>query len=112
MTVFEKIIQREIPANILYEEEDFVVIADVNPQAPVHALIIPKKVIARIGEAGEGDAAVLGKMLAASGKIARQLGVYDSGYRLVINHGADDGETVPHLHIHLMGKRKLDWPPG
>ena len=112
MTIFEKIVRREIPAQIVYEEDDFLVINDINPQAPVHVLMIPKKVIPRVGEASEEDAAVLGKMLAASGKIARQLGVYDSGYRLVINHGADGGETVPHLHIHLLGKRKLAWPPG
>jgi histidine triad (HIT) family protein len=112
MTIFEKIARREIPAEILYEEEDFLVIRDINPQAPVHVLMIPKKVITRVGEAGDGDAAVLGKMLAASGKIARQLGVYNSGYRLVINHGPDAGETVPHLHIHLLGKRTLAWPPG
>ena len=112
MTIFEKIARREIPAEILYEEEDFMVIRDINPQAPVHVLIVPKKVIPRIGEAAPGDAAVLGKMLAASGDIARRLGVYDSGYRLVINHGPDAGETVPHLHIHLLGKRTLAWPPG
>jgi histidine triad (HIT) family protein len=112
MTIFEKIALREIPAEILYEEEDFLVIRDINPQAPVHVLMIPKKVITRVGEAGDEDAAVLGKMLAASGKIARQLGVYNSGYRLVINHGPDAGETVPHLHIHLLGKRTLAWPPG
>jgi histidine triad (HIT) family protein len=112
MTIFEKIARREIPARIIYEEEDFLVVEDINPQAPVHVLMIPKKVITRVGEASEGDAAVLGKMLAASGKIARQLGVYESGYRLVINHGPDAGETVPHLHIHLLGKRSLAWPPG
>jgi histidine triad (HIT) family protein len=112
MTLFEKIARREIPAEILYEEDDFFVIRDINPQAPVHALMIPKKPIARVGEAEPDDAAVLGKMLAASGKIARQLGVYDSGYRLVINHGPDAGESVPHLHMHLLGKRTLAWPPG
>jgi histidine triad (HIT) family protein len=96
----------------VYEEEDFLAIRDVNPMAPVHVLIIPKKPIARVGEAQPEDAAVLGRMLAASGRIARQLGVYDSGYRLVINHGPDAGESVPHLHIHLLGKRSLAWPPG
>jgi histidine triad (HIT) family protein len=112
MTIFEKIVRREIPARIVYEDDDFIVVNDINPQAPVHVLMIPKKVIARVGEADEEDAAVLGKMLAASGKIARQLAVYESGYRLVINHGRDAGETVPHLHIHLLGKRTLAWPPG
>ncbi|HEX4084556.1 MAG TPA: histidine triad nucleotide-binding protein [Chthoniobacteraceae bacterium] len=112
MTLFEKIARREIPADILYEEEDFMVLRDINPQAPVHVLMIPKKPIPRVGEASPEDAAILGKMLAKSGQIARQLGIYDSGYRLVINHGPDAGETVPHLHIHLLGKRTLAWPPG
>ena len=112
MTIFEKIARREIPAEIIYEEEDFLVIRDVHPRAPVHVLMVPKKVIARVGEATAEDAAVLGRMLAASGEIARRLGVYDSGYRLVINHGPDAGESVPHLHIHLLGKRPLAWPPG
>ena len=112
MTIFEKIARREIPAEIVYEEEDFFAIRDINPQAPVHILIVPKKVIQRVGEAEPGDAAVLGKMLAASGEIARRAGVYDTGYRLVINHGPDAGETVPHLHIHLLGKRRFVWPPG
>ena len=112
MTICENIARREIPADIIFEDEDFFVVRDINPQAPVHVLMIPRKVIARVGEAEPTDAAVLGKMVAASGMIARQLGVYESGYRLVINHGADAGETVPHLHIHLLGKRSLAWPPG
>jgi len=112
MTIFEKIARREIPAEIIYEEEDFLVIRDVHPQAPVHVLMVPKKVIARVGEATAEDEAVLGRMLAASGEIARRLGIYDSGYRLVINHGPDAGESVPHLHIHMLGKRPLAWPPG
>jgi histidine triad (HIT) family protein len=78
----------------------------------VHVLIVPKKVIPRIGEATPQDSVVLGRMLAATGTIAKKLGVYDSGYRLVINHGPDAGESVPHLHIHLLGKRWLSWPPG
>jgi histidine triad (HIT) family protein len=112
MTIFEKIAARQIPAEIVYEEEDFLAIKDLHPMAPVHVLIIPKKAIPRVGEAEPADAAVLGRMLAASGEIARRMGVYDSGYRLVINHGPDAGESVPHLHIHLLGKRTLAWPPG
>jgi histidine triad (HIT) family protein len=112
MTIFERIARREIPADIVHEEEDFLAIRDINPQAPVHVLIFPRKVIPRVGEAAAGDAAVLGKMIAVSGEIARKLGVYESGYRLVINHGPDAGETVPHLHIHLLGKRHMAWPPG
>lgn len=112
MTLFEKIARREIPAEIIYEEDDFMVLRDINPQAPVHVLIVPKKPIPRIGDAGPDDAALLGRMLAASGEIARRLGVHSSGYRLVINHGPDAGETVPHLHVHLLGKRSFAWPPG
>ncbi len=112
MTLFEKIAQRQIPANIVYEEDDFLAFHDIAPQAPVHVLIIPKRAIPRIGEAQPDDAALLGRMLAATGKIAEQLGVRESGFRLVINHGGDGGETVPHLHIHLLGKRPMTWPPG
>jgi histidine triad (HIT) family protein len=112
MTIFEKIAAREIPANIVYEEEDFLAFHDVNPQAPVHVLIIPKRCIPRIAETTDGDAALLGRMLVASKKIAEQLGVVESGYRLVINNGPDAGESVPHLHIHLLAKRHLTWPPG
>ena len=112
MTLFEKIIQRDIPARIVHEDAEIIAIHDVNPQAPVHVLIIPKKVVTRIGEAGAEDAALLGKLLLASAKIARTLGVYDSGYRLVVNNGRDAGEAVPHLHVHLLGGRALGWPPG
>ena len=112
MTVFEKIASRQIPAEIIYEEEDFVAFPDINPQAPVHVLIIPKRPIPRIAAAGDGDADMLGRMLLASKKIAAKLGVLESGYRLVINNGPDAGESVPHLHIHLLAKRPLAWPPG
>lgn len=112
MTIFEKIARREIPAKIVYEEDDFLAFEDIHPQAPVHVLIISKRCIPRIGEASPSDAELLGRMLLASKKIAEQFGIFDSGYRLVINHGPDAGESVPHLHIHLLGKRKLGWPPG
>ena len=112
MTIFEKIASREIPANIVHEEDDFFAFEDVAPKAPVHVLIVPKRVISRIGEAGKGDAELLGRMLVASKEIAKKMGVLESGYRLVINHGPDAGESVPHLHIHLLGKRMLGWPPG
>lgn len=112
MTLFEKIARREIPANILYEEDDFLAFHDINPQAPVHVLIIPKRCIPRLAEAGERDTALLGRMLLAAKKIALQLGVQESGYRLVINSGPDAGESVPHLHMHLLAKRPLAWPPG
>jgi len=112
MTIFEKIANREIPADIVYEEEDFMAFRDVNPQAPVHVLIVPKRHIPRLAEATAADAPLLGRMLLASQKIARQLGVLESGYRIVINNGPDAGESVPHLHMHLLGKRSLAWPPG
>lgn len=112
MTVFEKIARREIPADIIYEEDDFLAFRDVNPQAPVHLLIIPKRCIPRLSAAGDGDAALIGRMVLAAKKIARQLGAQESGYRLVINNGPDAGESLPHLHIHLLAKRPLAWPPG
>jgi histidine triad (HIT) family protein len=112
MTLFEKIACREIPASIVYEEEDLIAFRDVNPQAPVHVLIVPKRAIPRVGEAVAADAGLLGRLLLASRKVAELTGVLESGYRLVINHGADAGESVPHLHVHLLGGRQLAWPPG
>jgi histidine triad (HIT) family protein len=114
MTLFEKIIAREIPADIIYEDDACVAINDINPQAPHHVLIVPRRVISRVGEAAPGDQAALGALLLAAGKIARQLGVdgIAEGFRLVINHGRDAGETVPHLHVHLLAGRDLGWPPG
>lgn len=112
MTLFEKIANREIPADIVYEEDEFLAFNDINPQAPVHILIIPKRCIARVGDASEADAGLLGRMLVASQRIAKDAGVFESGYRLVINHGPDAGESVPHLHIHLLGRRPMAWPPG
>lgn len=112
MTIFQKIAAREIPAEIVHENDEFLAIRDVNPQAPTHVLIVPKQVIPRIAEAEEGDAALLGRMLIASRQIAEKLGVAATGYRLVINNGRDAGETVPHLHIHLLAGRPLSWPPG
>jgi histidine triad (HIT) family protein len=112
MTIFEKIAAREIPAQIVHETADFMAIHDVNPQAPVHLLIVPKHSIPRIAEADGSDADLLGRMLLASGEIARKAGIAESGYRLVINNGRDAGESVPHLHIHLLGGRALQWPPG
>lgn len=112
MTIFEKIASREIPARIVHETDDFLAFHDVSPQAPVHVLIVPKRVIPRVAEARADDAALLGRMVVASREIAEKLGVAESGYRLVINSGRDAGESVPHLHIHLLGGRDLAWPPG
>ncbi len=112
MTIFEKIIAREIPAKIVFEDDDVIAFHDVDPKAPVHVLIIPKRVIPRLAEAQDSDAPLLGKLLTTAAKIARDLGVAESGYRVVINSGPDAGESVPHLHVHLLGKRSLSWPPG
>ena len=112
MTLFEKIATHEIPARIVCETADFIAFHDVNPQAPVHILIVPKRPIPRLAEAAPGDADLLGRMLLASGKIAADAGLAAGGYRLVINNGPDAGETVPHLHLHLLGGRPLQWPPG
>jgi histidine triad (HIT) family protein len=111
MTIFEKIIKRQIPAKIIWEDDDAVVFHDVNPQAPVHVLIVPKKVVPRLTDATDGDCALLGKLLLVARDMAMKLEL-SSGYRVVINCGPDAGESVPHLHLHLLGKRALAWPPG
>jgi histidine triad (HIT) family protein len=112
MTVFERIIAREIPASIVLEDDRALVIRDLHPQAPVHLLVIPKKPLPRVGEATADDEELLGHLLLVAGKAARQEGLESSGFRLVINNGRDAGETVPHLHIHVLGGRALTWPPG
>jgi histidine triad (HIT) family protein len=111
MTIFEKIIAREIPAKIIWEDDDTIAFHDVNPQAPVHVLIVPKRVVLRLTEATENDRALLGKLLLVARDIAKKLDL-SGGYRVVINSGPDAGESVPHLHVHLLGKRALAWPPG
>ena len=111
MTIFEKIIARQIPAKIIWEDEDAVAFHDVDPQAPVHVLIVPKKVVSRLADATDEDAAVLGKLLLVARDVAKKLEL-TNGYRVVINCGPDAGESVPHLHVHWLGKRALAWPPG
>lgn len=110
-TLFQKIADREIPSKIVYEDDVCFAIEDINPQAPVHVLVIPKRVIARLSAAGDADAGTLGHLLVVAGKIAAERGLAN-GFRTVINSGADAGETVPHLHVHLLGGRRLAWPPG
>jgi len=110
-TLFEKIIVREIPAKIEYEDDQCIVIHDIDPQAPTHILVIPKKVIPRVGEAQVEDGALLGHLLLIAGNIAQSLNLED-GYRIVINNGKNGGEAVPHLHVHVLGGRQLLWPPG
>lgn len=112
MTLFEKLIARQIPANVVYEDDLVFAFRDIKPQAPTHVLIIPKKPIPRVGEAAAADQALLGHLLLKAGEVARNLGLGESGFRLVINNGRDAGEAVPHLHIHILGGRALGWPPG
>lgn len=111
-SLFQKICDREIPASILHEDERCVAFRDISPQGPTHILIVPRKLITRIGEAQENDADLLGHLLLTAARVARSEGIADSGYRLVINNGPHGGEAVPHLHIHLIGGRPLTWPPG
>jgi len=112
MTLFEKIIAREIPADIVFEDDQCLAFRDISPQAPIHILIIPKKSVARIGVAQADDQNLLGHLLLTAADIARRENIAPTGYRLVINNGSHGGETVPHLHIHLLGGRHLNWPPG
>ena len=110
-TLFAKIINRQIPADIVYEDDLCLAFKDVNPQAPVHLLLVPKKPLDRLANAASEDAALLGHMLLAVGKITRELKI-DGGFRLVINNGEDGGQTVFHLHMHIMAGRRFHWPPG
>jgi histidine triad (HIT) family protein len=110
-TLFSKVIRREIPADIVYEDELCLAFRDINPQAPTHVLLIPKKEIAKLSSADAGDQALLGHMMLAATKVARQLGVEDA-FRLVVNNGAEAGQSVFHLHLHILAGRKLRWPPG
>ena len=112
MTLFEKIIAREIPADIIYEDDLVLAFNDINPKAPTHVLIIPKKPIPRIAEAEPEDHQVLGHLLLKAREIAGELGLQEKGYRLVLNNGPDAGESVPHLHLHILGGRTMTWPPG
>lgn len=111
-TLFEKIAAREIPAKIVYEDDQVLALQDIKPAAPVHVLIIPKKPIPRIAEAKSEDQLVLGHLLLKAAQVADQLGLKQSGYRLVLNNGPAAGESVPHLHCHILGGRDLAWPPG
>ena len=112
MTLFERIALREIPATIIAEGDEWVAFRDIAPQSPVHFLVVPKRCIPRINEAMPGDTALLGTLLSAAASTARQEGLGENGYRIVINNGPDGGETIPHLHLHVMGGRPMGWPPG
>lgn len=112
MTLFEKIVARQIPAQIVHEDDLVLAFRDINPQAPTHVLIVPKKAIPRIAEAAADDQALLGHLLLKAAEVAAKIGLKENGYRLVINNGRDGGESVPHLHCHILGGRPLEWPPG
>ncbi|WP_295885314.1 histidine triad nucleotide-binding protein [uncultured Thiohalocapsa sp.] len=111
-TIFGKIARGEIPADIVFEDEHLVAFRDLNPQAPTHVLIIPRKPIASLNDAGSEDAELIGRLFLAAAKVAAQEGFAEDGYRTVINCNADGGQTVYHLHVHLLGGRPLQWPPG
>ena len=112
-TIFSKIISKEIPADIVFESANVLAFKDINPQAPVHILIIPKLEIPKVTDInGSEHAALLGEMIDAANKIAKDFGIADDGFRLVFNCGNNGGQEVYHLHLHLLGGRKMNWPPG
>jgi len=111
-TIFGKIVRKEIPADIVYEDDRCVAFRDVNPQAPTHILVVPRKPIARLSDATEDDGALLGHLLVKSAEIARAEGLIDGGYRVVVNDGSGAGQSVFHLHLHVLGGRPMRWPPG
>ena len=110
-TIFSKVISREIPADIVYEDEQCLAFRDIDPQAPTHVLLIPKKELARLADAKPEDEALLGHMMVVAVRVARDLGVEDA-FRLVVNNGADAGQSVFHLHLHILAGRRFKWPPG
>lgn len=110
--IFCKIIRKEIPANIAYEDEDVLAFHDIHPAAPVHVLMIPKTHIAKVGEFSPENSHILPKLFAASNQLAQELGIFEDGYRLVFNSGDNGGQTVYHVHLHLLGGRVMRWPPG
>jgi len=111
-TLFSKIIRREIPADIVYEDEDVLAFRDINPQAPQHVLFIPRKPVPTLNDLGEDDALLIGRLVLAATAYAKAQGFAENGYRCVINCNGDGGQSVYHLHLHLLGGRRLAWPPG
>ncbi|MBS0569742.1 MAG: histidine triad nucleotide-binding protein [Proteobacteria bacterium] len=111
-TLFDKIIRREIPANIVYEDEEILAFRDIAPQAPAHVLFIPKKAIATLNDATDADAALLGRLMLAAARWAKSQGLADDGYRVVMNCNEKGGQTVFHIHLHLLAGRQMHWPPG
>ena len=110
--IFCKIAEKKIPSKIVHEDDKVVAFDDVNPQAPTHVLVIPRKHVASIADLNEADASLLGHLMLTGNKIARQKGIAEGGYRLVVNTGRNGGQTVFHLHLHLLGGRPMHWPPG
>ncbi len=111
-TIFAKIARREIPAQIVYQDEEVTAFRDITPAAPTHILIIPNKIIPTLNDATPLDEQLLGKMVLTARKIAKEQGIAESGYRIVMNCNGDGGQSVFHIHLHLLGGRKLAWPPG
>lgn len=111
-TIFGKIARGEIPADLVYEDEDVVAFRDLNPQAPTHILLIPRKPIPTLNDAGPEDAELIGKLFLAAARVAQDTGIAEYGYRTVVNCNAGAGQTVFHLHVHLLGGRPMQWPPG
>lgn len=111
-TIFSKIIRGELPCDKVYETDEVLAFRDINPAAPVHVLVIPKKPIVNVGHAEDDDALLLGKLMLAAKEVARLEGLEESGFRLVVNNGAEVGQTVFHLHVHVLGGRAFSWPPG
>jgi histidine triad (HIT) family protein len=111
-SIFSRIIAREIPANIVFEDDRCLAFRDVQPQAPIHVLVAPKKEIPRVAATELADEPLLGHLLRVAQMVAKSEGLHESGFRIVINNGPDGGESVPHLHIHVLGGRQMEWPPG
>ena len=111
-TIFTKIVNREVPADILYENDSVIAFRDVNPQAPVHFLVIPKKEIPTLNDIKKEDKDIIGELFIAAKKIAKKEGLTEKGYRTIINCNEDGGQTVFHIHLHVMGGRQMKWPPG
>lgn len=110
-SIFTKIINREIPAQIVYEDDDVIAFNDISPKAPVHILVVPKKHISTLNDANEDDAALLGKVILTASKIAKEKGIAERGYRIVVNCNQEGGQSVYHIHFHLIGGKQLGWSP-
>lgn len=111
-TLFTKIRDREIPSDIVYEDDEIFAFRDINPQAPTHVLVVPKEVIPTVNDLDEEHAGLIGRMILVGQRIAREEGIAESGYRLVMNTNAEGGQTVFHIHLHVIGGRTMEWPPG